>query len=77
MTCDRERKDARRLDRMRCERFDNPVRPPADAVLAMYASSTIERIADAYGVPYGTAAAWTRAARDGYKYRNRYARRSE
>ena len=72
MTCDRERRHARRIDRARCERYDNPKRPPASVLLTEYAGTTIERIADRYGVPYWTAAGWIDYARKGIRQTREY-----
>lgn len=70
MTC--ERRHARILDRKRCERYDNPRRPDPETLLAMYATRTIERIADDCGVPYNTAATWIRDARSDVAYNAEY-----
>lgn len=72
MTCDRERRHARSLDRARCERFDNPKRPKPSVLLADYTEMTIERIADRYGVPLWTAAGWIDYARKGVKQTRGY-----
>lgn len=70
MTCDRERKDARRIDRLRCERRDNPPaqRPDPDWLLAEYARVPAPAIADRLGVTATCVYRWIGYARERHIY---------
>lgn len=73
MTCDRELRHARSLDRRRCERADNPVteRPDPDWLLSQYATRPAPVIADELGVTEQCLRRWIGYARERHIYKQR------
>ena len=74
MNCDRERRHARKLDRDRCERFDNPPnkRPDPDWLLSEYASIPAHVIASRLGVTEYLVWRWIDLAKQRHVYKQNF-----
>lgn len=78
MTCDRERRHARSLDRARCDRMDNraQVRPDADWLLSEYSRWPAHVIASRIGATEYQITRWIDLARQRHVYRQRFHRKN-